>query len=75
MDSGVDAWDETALTGVEGAGSASSSRGRFWCTGTTGVGSSMVVDVVVCSIGRAEKSNCRVQSKIGTIGRCGVWNA
>lgn len=47
MDSGVDAWDETALTGVEGAGSASSSRGRFWCTGTTGVGSSMVVDVVV----------------------------
>lgn len=42
-DSGVDAAELIALTGVETAGARSSSNGRFWGTGVGGVGSSIMI--------------------------------
>jgi hypothetical protein len=42
-DSGVDASDLIALTGVVMGCSTSSSRGRFWGIGVGGVGSSIIV--------------------------------
>lgn len=41
-ESGVEASERIALTGVETGGSGSSSNGRFWGTGAIGVGSSIV---------------------------------